>query len=90
MPELATANFANFCPAQCAGSELVSRKALPFCCASTVYLAKAVPFRAVPLPQAHWNTQAALKALIANRYQPCAFAKVIGVTPLFPSLPHSH
>eukprot|EP01051_Picozoa_sp_SAG22_P000012 SAG22_NODE_1_length_62449_cov_158.689270_12_plen_214_part_00 len=30
----------------------MSRKALPFCCASTVCLSEAVPFRAVPLSQA--------------------------------------
>eukprot|EP01051_Picozoa_sp_SAG22_P010823 SAG22_NODE_995_length_6117_cov_3.445995_3_plen_328_part_00 len=29
----------------------VSRKALSFCCASTVFLSKTVPFRVVPLPQ---------------------------------------
>jgi hypothetical protein len=32
--------------------EFVSHKALPFCCVSTVFLSKAVPFRAVLLPQA--------------------------------------
>eukprot|EP01051_Picozoa_sp_SAG22_P017151 SAG22_NODE_2577_length_2421_cov_2.154177_1_plen_411_part_10 len=35
---------------------LVSSKALSFCCASTVFLSKAVPFRAVPLDQAAHET----------------------------------
>eukprot|EP01051_Picozoa_sp_SAG22_P001576 SAG22_NODE_63_length_23302_cov_17.506551_8_plen_225_part_00 len=33
------------------GRRLVSSKALSFCCASTVFLSKTVPFRAVPLDQ---------------------------------------
>eukprot|EP01051_Picozoa_sp_SAG22_P015040 SAG22_NODE_1913_length_3322_cov_2.699969_6_plen_118_part_00 len=32
-------------------SRCVRSKALPFCCASTVFLSKAAPFLAVPLPQ---------------------------------------
>eukprot|EP01051_Picozoa_sp_SAG22_P015451 SAG22_NODE_2019_length_3129_cov_1.934653_3_plen_181_part_00 len=34
------------------GSTRVSRKALSFCCASTVFLSKTVPFHVVPLSQA--------------------------------------
>eukprot|EP01051_Picozoa_sp_SAG22_P010084 SAG22_NODE_886_length_6665_cov_3.040359_1_plen_119_part_10 len=39
----------------------VRTKALPFCCASTVFLSKTVPFRAVPLSQVRQWTLAHLR-----------------------------
>ena len=42
------------------GSVLVRTKALSFCCASTVFLSKTVPFRAVPLDQVNARSLANL------------------------------
>eukprot|EP01051_Picozoa_sp_SAG22_P010887 SAG22_NODE_1008_length_6054_cov_11.023678_9_plen_116_part_00 len=59
---LALASMRTWLEARQAGVTAVSSKALSVCCASTVFLSKTVPFRAVLLSQARAEFEAAQRA----------------------------
>eukprot|EP01051_Picozoa_sp_SAG22_P015748 SAG22_NODE_2106_length_3005_cov_1.999656_3_plen_124_part_00 len=60
----------------------VSSKALSFCCASTVFLSKTVPFRAVPLDQYTLAFSVIMlntdlhSPMIKNKVRACALARL--------------